>query len=276
MKSDVAYLAVPVSYVVDELQRPTPKEVRYYTATICAQQAVLYDGWTATVHFNLPQNLPWDVNVGIIYGYAAVNEDFTRPLCTNAEAKNRSCSFKYTKALGSVFHFKIVAGNQAAIQYTFGVEFVAPYSQEVGVAQALPRNTSVPYSSVEETGKYNSVLQPIIRLETPGSVGTLKSVYYQFSVCPPDPRSLIIVGVYGVTTDSAMATLMCNSRVCDSDSPNTVLIDSDVSDSSINLVSGTVSAFMPGGTVFVVITGFGGNGTSSFVLGARIRAPAPP
>eukprot|EP00118_Oscarella_pearsei_P014528 m.124851 g.124851 ORF g.124851 m.124851 type:complete len:298 (+) comp37860_c1_seq2:70-963(+) len=275
------YVFIPSKYIVDKLQSPGHNEVRTYTANLCPAETARYDGYLATIDVNLPFNLLWNPVLGVVFVKVSNTTDFSNSFCTNVNPSGspvRSCNFTYNKDMGSTLHFQLTAGTAGNILFTFGIEFNSTSSEFSSFPQKtfspapglLPKNPKV-----NNRADYTQDLYAIVKLSTPGSVETTKSIHYEFSICPPTEKYEVAVNVLATDTDSAFSTYLCSSRVCVPDVPGSRVVAFDVSDSSINFVHADVDHFMPGGTVFVLITGFGGKQMNTFELGARVTPSTP-
>eukprot|EP00118_Oscarella_pearsei_P020367 m.220487 g.220487 ORF g.220487 m.220487 type:complete len:283 (+) comp39944_c0_seq2:93-941(+) len=258
---------VPVELVTEKLIRPAAMEVNYYNGTICAHQQSVYDGYMAYVSFDLPFNLDWSLDLGIVYGVVSDKSDFSTVLCANYMSGSvevtKICNFTYTKELGQNIYFRVNASNAPGIQYTFGMEFVKP------AAQRLTRYTDMtieqPMAATFEP------LRPIIRLSDAGTVITTKSVDYQFGVCATDYTGSnfnVELTVYGVTPRDAMSTYACSTTPCTTENA----IVNDISASSINDLVVHSSAVIQEGIMYLHIVGYGGLGESEFELGSVFKS----
>ena len=266
------YVFVPSKYVVENLQKPDHNEVRQYNAKLCAPEVARYNGYTATIDVNLPFNLDWKPTLGVVFIKVSNTTDFTTSYCTNVDSSGnpvRSCNFTFTEDIGPDLHFQVTAGTAGNIQYSFGLEFIGNSTKKFVSHSDRPHKTTAFPRKIPIVGDdYKPEMLPIVRLSTPGSVNTTDSVYYEFSICPTSEKYDVIVTIVGTDTHSAFSTYLCNSRVCVPDVPG--VVGYDVSDTSFNVATAGVAEFMPGGTVFVLITGFGGEQVNSFELAARL------
>eukprot|EP00118_Oscarella_pearsei_P025282 m.307908 g.307908 ORF g.307908 m.307908 type:complete len:375 (+) comp43009_c0_seq1:69-1193(+) len=267
-----ALLHVPTAYSTDRLQKPRPNQVDYYVAAFCEAETKAFDQRTARVVFNLPFNLQWVTRLGIINATVSNTTDFSHVLCSNARSTSLflpNCTFIYNTEMGSNIYFKIVAGKGGLFAYTLGISFLAE-SRMLAIERNIETG-NFGHAQTEPPSNFLSLL-PIIH-PVFGTVATTESVLYAVflgsaSICKV--TSLLTVSVTGRTVASAFSTYVCNTVKCTPDLAGVVAYD--VSDSTENIVTANSTLFMPGGTVFILVTGFGGKEKNDFSISVLIAA----
>eukprot|EP00118_Oscarella_pearsei_P002513 m.10755 g.10755 ORF g.10755 m.10755 type:complete len:292 (+) comp22626_c0_seq1:118-993(+) len=259
-------------WITEKIARPNATQVNYYNATICRHQQVIYRGYFTRVVFNLPFNLDWLVDDGVVYGVASSSPNFSNVLCANYKEGSvealKECHFVYNSSLGPNLYFRVTASNSPAIEYTLGLEFFKESRSQNGLLQ--PRFLDMTIDQPKANTEFQP-LTPIIRLAQSGFVETTKSIDYSFGVCSlANSRAgfLLEITVYGLTAYDALCTYVCNETPCTTENS----IASDVSAASMNSVSLSSKGNFSEGVGYIHIVGYGGLGSSDFELGALIRA----
>ena len=242
-----------------------------WNASICTSGQEQYDGDTAVVDFNLPLNLKWDTDLGVVYATVSNSTTFSPVLCTNLEGSilRSSCNFTYSSTMGPNIYIKITANNEGNIQYTTGVYFLETTARTRRVietrlsAQEINRlyeDMACPTTAADVEG-----LVPVVMLDEPGMVQTGHAAYYSFAICESKstgPDFGIEIVVTGVEASDAFSTYVCNALPCAPNSGN--VIASDTNDSTINIVGISYRQLRPGDAVYAAIVGFGGKQDNNF------------
>ena len=281
------YTFMPTTYTVESVQRPSAGEIRSYHAVMCPAAVDYHHGYKAAVRINLPFNLPWKTSDGIVFARVSNSSTFNTTFCTNVNSSavpDKTCSFVYSKDMGSNVYIEIRVGEGGDVVYSFGLDFEAPNQSlpsEKGSSQVYdaikkfyygsprpktPRSASAPYNS--ELVSYVDGLSTVVTQQST----RLKICLAQTS---SSSRPTLIITVIGFHPSSAFSTYACSSEKCVPDVIGNTVIGSDVSDTTINLLAVDMHHFSANGTVYLLITGFGNplDKHNNFHLTARMNAP---
>ncbi|XP_065844170.1 uncharacterized protein [Oscarella lobularis] len=257
---------IPSMYVTETLQRPNPGQAYNYSLHLCPGEDSRYDNFIANVSINLPYNLEWVPTLGYVTLKVSNATSWKKPFCTNVDNKDGNgpnCLFVYHKEMGNELYFNVTANEADGIQFTFGIDF-REQDQLPRVADT-PRSFSPFQASpgVPSFHWYKPKLVQNVKLTAPGKVKTTESVLYSFAMCrKSSQKEIVVVNVFANDASSAFSTYLCSSSHC---GPAKNSVTSDTSNSQINKVSADIEAFSDG-SVYVLITGFGGTEVNEFYL----------
>ena len=170
-------------------------------------------------------------------------------------------------------YISVTSSTETYIEYSLAVQLTTSKSDE-GKVQSLSAGLQEklsPHKSYRGPDQnYDHVLLPIIG-GYEGTVPTTGSQYLKICLPTESKNQSVIITLIGMTGSSAFSTYACSSEICIPDVPNTSVVGYDVSDTKLNVVVVGVSEFT-NGTVFLLVTGFGGTYSNEFSLYAMLTA----
>ena len=103
-------------------------------------------------------------------------------------------------------------------------------------------NDDSKHSSVKADNWYVPDLEPIVRLNAPGTVETKNNARFVFSVCSRgSQQQSITLSVIATDVDSAFSTYLCNSERCQPFDNDPNVVGYDLTSSPLNVVIAQVN-----------------------------------